>query len=80
MNGEYRSPGPATRRAVPTEMRKLENYKDPSPSRIWGVGTTSSGWDALELDAGTTPGIFSYFLETPTPEFGLSDGRLDATV
>ena len=37
MNGEYRSPGPATRRAVPTEMRKLEN-KDPSPSGEWASG------------------------------------------
>jgi hypothetical protein len=75
MNGEYRSPGPATRRAVPTE-----NLKTRTASHLRDLGTTSSGWDALELDAGTTPGIFSYFLETPTPEFGLSDGRLDATV
>jgi hypothetical protein len=69
MNGEYRSPGPATRRTAAGRRRAsfrprsegspTENLNQ-DPSHVGGPGDhLECGWDALELDAGTTPGIFS---------------------
>jgi hypothetical protein len=68
MNGEYRSPGPArrytTRRSDRSDndfwfRRLMYDERQDAPIPSGDQATTSSGWDALELDAGTTPGIFS---------------------
>ena len=91
MNGEYRSPGPATRRTagavelarasfrLPTKVGRFSDRK-PKPGPIpSGDQATTSSAVGMRWNSTLEPRQV-FFLETPTPEFGLSDGRLDATV
>ena len=87
MNGEYRSPGPATlghggrapSSVVPTKVGRFSDRK-PKPGPIpSGDQATTSSAVGMRWNSTLEPRQV-FFLETPTPEFGLSDGRLDATV